>query len=279
MPSAGYDPTARWGNGWASICARMVIALVALRHRPRVLTVSAGPGAGLRLFLDTERGGRWAQETAAGQFDPWLSEIAASLRPRVAWDVGAHVGYHASILAAMGTGQVEAFEPNPANLRRLRRHLGLNPALAPRIRPRAFALADRNGAETFLFHRDVDGRRSSVGRLEGGARLYSDAHDLGFSRRRVRCCTGDALVFREGWPAPELIKLDVEGGKLRVLAGIRNVLAVHRPVLLIEFHGADWRHRAAGVLEAAGYRLHLLAEASGSIPRAFVHAQPTDRRP
>jgi FkbM family methyltransferase len=68
----------------------------------------------------------------------------------------------------------------------------------------------------------------------------------------VVAITLDWLLARR--PAPQVVKLDVEGAELMVLRGAHELLRRHRPKLLLEVHA----HAAAEIsalLRAAGYDL------------------------
>jgi len=42
--------------------------------------------------------------------------------------------------------------------------------------------------------------------------------------------------LREGWPAPDVVTMDVEGGEFHVLRGASKVLAEDRPVVFVSIH-------------------------------------------
>ena len=90
--------------------------------------VAAGPLAGTRLVLDLQR----EKHLWAGTFEPWVQQtITDHLRRNgVAWDVGAHVGYHALLMHRIcGPGRVVAVEPDLALVDRLEANCRLNHAL------------------------------------------------------------------------------------------------------------------------------------------------------
>lgn len=84
----------------------------------------------------------------------------------VVFDVGAHVGYYSVLSSGLAgpSGKVFAFEPLPANLEYLRRHLKLNDCKNVRV------LRHCVGAASSMASFD-DSRGSGVGRLSSGGAL------------------------------------------------------------------------------------------------------------
>jgi chemotaxis response regulator CheB len=59
-----------------------------------------------------------------------------------------------------------------------------------------------------------------------------------------------------GAPAPDVIKLDVEGSEVDVLAGASRLLETRRPAVICETHGTN--AEVCDLLEAAGYTVEHL---------------------
>lgn len=70
--------------------------------------------------------------------------------------------------------------------------------------------------------------------------------------RMVQARTIDSLIA-EGLPAPDFVKIDVEGHELKVLYGARKLLGVKRPELLIEFHAPLLHRSIQDMLHAYDY--------------------------
>ncbi|MFA9444668.1 FkbM family methyltransferase [Egicoccus sp. AB-alg6-2] len=176
-------------------------------------------------------------------------------------DVGAAGGAHLLVMAraAGPTGRVLGFEPRPGSLAVLRRLVRLA-RLADRVELHQVALADEAGTLPLRipvvptrahFHGSAADRRSTAA----------------FSRlphREIEVPTArlDDVVETAGLARVDLIKCDVEGAELRVLAGAGHVLDTHRPLVILE---ADDLHQAredatgADVLAAVvthGYRVY-----------------------
>jgi FkbM family methyltransferase len=241
---------------------------------PRWERVLAGPLAGRELWLARDANGVW-NDMIDGRFDAALCDAfaALTLRTPVVWDVGAHIGYHAlGFAAGQPAGTVVSFEPNPANLARLRTNLARNADLAARIEVLAMAVADRSGELTLVASDDVDGGGSSCSFLPGSDTPFSDATYDTFARTTVAARTIDDLVYVGARSAPSLIKVDVEGAELMVLRGASRTIAEIAPVWLIEVHTIGLMFQIDALLHSAGYRLRLLAEHTPS--RCLVLAEP-----
>lgn len=146
----------------------------------------------------------------------------------VFYDVGANIGYF-TLLAATAlqhTGQVAAFEPGQESFASLRGNLALNPY--GNILVYKVAVTDREGEATLF---------SSRGGANGCASLYAGGPEPK-NREVCRTVALDGFAAASGLPAPDFIKIDVEGAELSVLKGAGNLLAHHQPLLLLEMKEA-----------------------------------------
>jgi FkbM family methyltransferase len=166
--------------------------------------------------------------------------IADRVRPGMtAYDVGAHAGFLSLLMSrcAGPTGQVVAFEPFSANVERLRANLGANRIHNTDVR--AIAVSDIDGEVPFGVHAST--LEGAIG--EPGAGMQTIA---------VQCATIDGLVAG-GLPAPDFIKIDVEGAEGRALRGTRDTISTYLPDLLVEVHS---RQAGREVLEAVPSAYH-----------------------
>ena len=69
----------------------------------------------------------------------------------------------------------------------------------------------------------------------------------------VPCVTIDDLVSAGRAPPPTVVKIDVEGAELDVLAGMRETIAAHQPAIICELH--DTHAAFVAAMEACGYRV------------------------
>jgi FkbM family methyltransferase len=179
----------------------------------------------------------------------------------VCLDVGAAGGAHLLVMARRvgASGRVLGIEPRPASLRTLRRLVNLA-GFAGRVELAAVALADRVGAQ-----------RLRVPLVPTRAHFTGSTHDpahaaafAGLPARQIEVPTTtlDALIAAAGLDRLDVLKCDVEGAELLVLAGATRVLDTLRPVVILE---ADDEHQrrfdatAQDVLDAViahGYRAY-----------------------
>jgi FkbM family methyltransferase len=178
----------------------------------------------------------------------------------VVWDVGANIGAVTLPLAKrFPSARFFAFEPSPRVAARLFENLSLNPELAARIRTVSVALSDSAGYATFraAFARDNQG----TGHIFVGTAEANRGEDPQFL---VACASGDNLVANGTLPAPEILKIDVEGHECAVLAGLDQTLKDPKVELVVEH--CVWRlaHRGlpndaiARQLEKRGFALSLV---------------------
>lgn len=207
--------------------------------------IAAGRLAGATLLLDMQT----EKDYWLGSYEPELQDaIGRHIRPgMVIYDVGANIGYISLMLArAVGEGgRVLAFEPLPANAERIRRNIALNPE-GSRVELHQLAISNGPGVVRFRIHAsNAMGRMETVaGRSEG----YTESIE-------VTTAGLDELVFERGLPAPDVIKMDIEGGEVLALPGAARLLAEKHPLLLLELHGPQAAGVAWQVLQASGYRL------------------------
>jgi FkbM family methyltransferase len=146
-------------------------------------------------------------EKGPGNEGTVLSELVRALRPGdVVYDVGANIGVH-TIFMAMRVGpggMVVAIEPDPPSFASLRNNTDLNGLDHVRSFQVAFGSEPASG---FL-------SRFRVSRVKR-------ERDRSLSVRIVR---GDDLIAAHGLPAPQVVKIDVEGHEYHVLAGMERAL-------------------------------------------------------
>jgi FkbM family methyltransferase len=156
----------------------------------------------------------------------------------IVYDVGAHAGFYTLLASHIvgPAGRVFAFEPLPRNVRYLKRHVELNRAKNAIIIEAA--VTDASGTCSFLeLPASLEGHISSEGRLS------------------VRSVSLDDLFTSGSIPAPDVIKIDVEGAETMVLAGASALLERHHPLLFLAVHGDYARVECCTYLRSMGYTL------------------------
>jgi FkbM family methyltransferase len=198
--------------------------------------VRSGPGRGLRLQIDA----RHEKYYWTGAYERAVQEaFEALLRPGdVVWDVGAHIGFFSLLASRLvgPNGSVHAFEPIPANRERLLASLELN--RTRNVTVHDCVLSDRSG-DCILF----PGSASTTWTLvEPG-----DGEGI-----PIRSTTLDE--FGSSGPPPTLVKIDAERAEVDVLRGGLDLIAEHRPKLLVEFHDGQLLAASRDLLPGYDFR-------------------------
>lgn len=207
--------------------------------------VAAGDLAGFRLLLDLQS----EKDYWLGTYEPALQMAVRTLiRPGwVVYDVGANIGYVCLLLAkAVGeSGRIFAFEALPANQERLQHNLALN-GMSQRVTIVPKAVAQAAGPVRFLVHAS-----GGMGKVEGSAGRAEPYQ----AEIVVEGMSLDEFVYAHGNPPPHAIKMDIEGGEVLALPGMRRLLTEARPLLLLELHGPQATRLAWEMLLQAGYAI------------------------
>lgn len=194
------------------------------------------------------RGRWWSVTTGKNYFyDRFVPGKAACLplllRPRdTVWDIGAHCGYTALVesRAVGANGRVFAFEPNPRNRELLGLHLKWNGATNASVLP--YAMSGADGEMSFGW--DESQRASSIASHLGGAGWTVPVRHV------------DGLIARGELPAPNFLKIDVEGAEVDLLRGASGLLAGDAPLtILLSTHTAALHETCCEILRAAGFMI------------------------
>ncbi|WP_227379247.1 FkbM family methyltransferase [Haladaptatus halobius] len=139
----------------------------------------------------------------------------------VVYDIGANIGTHTCFVGkGLREGIVVAFEPMPTNAAHLRHNLSMNVPTGRWV-VAEFALSNEDGYGTLA----VEGQRYGEGR-----HALSSNGELD-----IEICRGETLVESGRYPAPNILKIDVEGAELKVLQGFGDILSEVR-VVYAELH-------------------------------------------
>jgi hypothetical protein len=66
----------------------------------------------------------------------------------------------------------------------------------------------------------------------------------------------DQFVYQAGNPVPQAIKIDIEGGEVLALPGMRRLISEARPIIFLELHGPEAARVGWHFLTQAGYQIH-----------------------
>ncbi len=149
--------------------------------------------------------------------------LTALLRPGdTFWDVGANLGYYSAVFSEphFELREVHCFEPNPSLVPLLKRSLGSRDSVT--VHP--FALGRQAGRIGLHIPRSGGLPISGLASLRASARGRAIPVD-------VR--TADEVIANGAAP-PDVMKIDVEGWELHVLAGYEG-MRQKRPVVALEW--------------------------------------------
>jgi FkbM family methyltransferase len=255
-----------------------------------LVTINLSRGAVQTLQMKLELDANWAAEQSvlsrlqsgvSFESDVANAFIKMLRAGDVVADVGANIGY-LTVLAALlvgPSGRVVAFEPDAANVERLRGNLALNNCANVTVVEKA--ITNRVGEVEFFINSDNSGGNAlwDVALFPGNVKSLAEP-----KRIVVEATTLDAEWKRLGLPAPRVIKIDTEGAEQLVLEGARDVLAgLQTKFAIAELHSFGLERlgcsqeslRAAA--EQLGYSTFGLLY-SGALPRFFPPATRIDNQ-
>ncbi len=160
--------------------------------------------------------------TDSGITPPELSPY----EPKVIFDIGGHIGSASLYFSSLyPSARLFAFEPVPANFEVCKR----NYENLPGSQAFPFAVGSKSGTAVFRFHKD-DLRG---GRLDGADPTPQYQTNTEVS---VPVVSVQDVIRENNLPAPDFLKIDVEGAEVGVLEGLgEHARTVRR--MLIETHG------------------------------------------
>lgn len=174
------------------------------------------------------------------------------------FDIGGNIGYYPLMELGLlhGTGQLVVVEPLPQNVALLKRNLALNNCADVPVHQAALS----NVATAKTFHLS---KQSNLGTFHPKG---TGAETLTGTTLEVETLTLPLLAQRYG--PPDLIRMDIEGHEVEVIASMLEDIAAgaYAPIIVFETHldryGPD--HDMAGVLKrlfALGYSTPMVSSA------------------
>lgn len=183
----------------------------------------------------------------------WLRTV---LRPGDAFcDIGANIGLYSVFAGNLvgETGQIQSFEPHSANVSSLMQNIEIN-GLTERAKVISAALGDSNGFFDFNIREATAGSSmSQLGRtIDGNERSF-----VPVLRECKAAFTLDYLVESGVVRTPDVVKIDVDGNELLVLAGMKNVLGSDMRPRSVQIE-VNHRYEAEldSLMQSFGYTLH-----------------------
>lgn len=210
------------------------------------VTVAGGLLQGARLLLDLQT-----------EKDFWLGTYEIDLQAAVqdwikpgmvVYDVGANIGFISIMMARLAgpTGRVFSFEALPANVERLRKNVELN-KLQEVVTIIPAAVVESVRQADFLVSPSV-----GMGKVAGSAGRQGIPYQGSIE---VKGISLDGFVFEQGQMPPGLVKLDIEGGEVLALPGMRRILNECWPIVFLELHGPEAAQAAWEALASQDYRI------------------------
>ena len=183
------------------------------------------------------------------------------LRGQIIYDIGAFQGLLTIFFANRGK-HVVSYEPSSNNRARLMENLRLNDIA--NVTVRNVGLGSSRRSASLCFMPLMPGGGSLDARTSEAIRRFSHAVE------EIPITTLDDDIRDNGLPAPDFIKIDIEGLESEALLGARETLSAH-PSLFLEMHGEtinEKRRKVAeivAILEEAGYRDIIHVESSSRV--------------
>lgn len=228
-----------------SLAGRLIRSPMRLVPKGAVVPVLGGINKGYRWVAGASTAGCWIGSYEADH----QAAIARLVAPgMVVYDVGANVGFYTLAAARIvgPSGHVFAFEPEARNVGLLRRHVALNQLRNVTIVQAA--VGEREGLVGFAGEREQ-------GRVTDQGDFLVPALSL------------DGFIA-SGRPAPDFVKMDVEGAEAMALAGAARLLQRAGTNWMIATHSAALNVRCRALLDASGHALagHDMGGVTGDSP-------------
>jgi len=202
-------------------------------------TVNHGLLKGMR-----RRGGlAWLPEFVVRDETPEISFWKnQNLKDLVIYDIGAFHGL-LTMFFARRAKQVISYEPNTANRARLNENLRLN--RISNVSVRTVGLGSKSETVTMFVSPLMPGGASVTPHMIEGLQ-HSKGRVLS---EQISVRTLDDDIREMSLPAPDFVKVDVEGQELAVLLGARQTLVTNHPQLFLEMHGETLNLKRKAVAE------------------------------
>lgn len=230
----------------------------AVRHCIPDIGVTLPLGDGYGLWVSAKKHvGLFRARTRAREYATALRLANLTGPCAVIYDIGANIGLYTIAFAANKSRIVHSFEPSELALPYLRRNVSMNRLRNAHVHP--VLLSDALGTRDFVLDH-LTTAQSHVG----------DSSECGIS---IDCIDLDSYVREHSLPAPDLVKIDVEGHDFSVLRGMAHVLCA-KPAVYVEggVRTGDGRFDAILYLLQHGYSMWNLEQTTRLSPDTLEYA-------
>jgi len=152
------------------------------------------------------------------------------------YDIGAFHGL-LTLLFASRAKAVVCFEPNTQNRKRLMENLTLNGIR--NVEVRKAGVGSRQGTHKMV------GSPLMPGGASVDEKTVEDLSRAGVKTavEEIPIVTLDEEIAQANLPAPDFVKIDIEGWEIEALRGARKTLELYKPTLFLEMHGQTMREK------------------------------------
>jgi FkbM family methyltransferase len=195
----------------------------------RTYTLRGGLASGLK-----KRGGLGLRQTLGLTEDLSGEDVllqGLDFAGQTIFDVGGFEGIHTIFFAdrAGADGQVVTFEPDPVNYQKILKNVQINGLT--NVVVLNLGVGDHPGHLEFAYPRDRGRGSANQETLE---HYGSDPH---IQRVTLPVTSIDSELQLHARPAPDFVKIDVEGLELQVLDGMADTVSRFKPKIFLEIHG------------------------------------------
>ena len=178
----------------------------------------------------------------------FLSDLVRSHQradePLILLDIGSHAALYPVVLSQrMAFDEIVAFEPVPANLAQLRANLWLN-GLLSKVKVVEKAVCDHEGTLDFIVGYEKNRGLSRI--MDGAKTDKEEVIEVAATAIDISSSYANALI---------VCKIDVEGGELRVIEGMKKTIARNRFIFQIENLATRPIEQLRAVLEPLGCKM------------------------
>jgi len=244
-----------WSNiNHRSLMGRLLRLPTRVLPAGTVMSIRRGPARGMKWIAGSAINGCWL---GTYELDK-QGALERFVKPGMTiYDIGAQAGFYTLFFSRLvgDRGRIFAFEPCPYEARFLLDHVRMN-KLA-NVRAILAAVDDQAGLVPMSTNRGMTQNR---------------IHDDSDTALIVPSLNLDSLDL----PAPDLIKMDVEGAESAVLKGAQRTLHEARPVVFVALHSKQQRETCGTLLREAGYTIYDLdgVPLGGAIAIDEIYARP-----